>query len=211
VGDRGNAAEEGRATIWEVDAKTGRHRIYAYGIRNPVGLGWEPSTNQLWVVVNERDGLGSDLVPDYLTSVQFGGFYGWPWYYWGGYVDKRPKDPPPDLVQDTVITPDYALGPHTASLGLTFASGETLGPVYASGAFIGQHGSWNRDPLSGYKVVFVKFEKGKPVGKPIDVLTGFLTPKGEAHGRPVGVAIAKDGALLVADDVGNTIWRVAAR
>ena len=211
VGDRGNAVEEGRAAIWEIDAKTGSHRIYAYGVRNPVGLGWEPSTNQLWVAVNERDGLGSDLVPDYLTSVQFGGFYGWPWYYWGGYVDNRPKDPPPELVQDTVITPDYALGPHTASLGLAFASGETLGPAYADGAFIGQHGSWNRDPLSGYKVVFVRFQKGKPVGKPIDVLTGFLTPKGEARGRPVGVAIAKDGALLVADDVGNTIWRVAAR
>jgi len=211
VGDRGNAVEEGRAAIWEIDAKTGSHRIYAYGVRNPVGLGWEPSTNQLWVAVNERDGLGSDLVPDYLTSVQFGGFYGWPWYYWGGYVDNRPKDPPPELVQDTVITPDYALGPHTASLGLAFAGGETLGPAYADGAFIGQHGSWNRDPLSGYKVVFVRFQKGKPVGKPIDVLTGFLTPKGEARGRPVGVAIAKDGALLVADDVGNTIWRVAAR
>lgn len=211
VGERGNAAEEGRATIWEVDARTGSHRIYAYGIRNPVGLGWEPGTKQLWVVVNERDGLGSDLVPDYLTSVQFGGFYGWPWYYWGGYTDNRPKDPPPELVQDTVIKPDYALGPHTASLGLTFAAGETLGPDYADGAFIGQHGSWNRDPLSGYKVVFVKFHKGQPVGKPIDVLTGFLTPKGEAHGRPVGVAIARDGALLVADDVGNTIWRVSAR
>jgi len=211
VGDRGNAAEEGRAAIWEVDAKTGSHRIYAYGIRNPVGLGWEPSTNQLWVVVNERDGLGSDLVPDYLTSVQFGGFYGWPWYYWGGYSDNRPKGPPPELVQDTVITPDYALGAHTASLGLTFATGETLGPNYADGAFIGQHGSWNRDPLSGYKVVFVKFRKGKPVGKPFDVLTGFLTPKGEAHGRPVGVVIAKDGSLLVADDVGNRIWRVSAR
>ena len=211
VGDRGNAVEEGRATIWEVDAKTGNHRIYAYGIRNPVGLGWEPSSKQLWVVVNERDGLGSDLVPDYLTSVQFGGFYGWPWYYWGGYVDSRPKDPPPELVQDTVIKPDYALGPHTAALGLTFASGETLGPSYADGAFIGEHGSWNRDPLSGYKVVFVKFQKGQPVGKPIDVLTGFLDSRGQAHGRPVGVAIAKDGALLVADDVGNTIWRVGKR
>jgi len=148
-------------------------------------------------------------VPDYLTNVQFGGFYGWPWYYWGGYVDGRPKDPPPELVQDTVIKPDYALGPHTAALGLTFSAGERLGPNYADGAFIGEHGSWNRDPLSGYKVVFVKFRKGQPVGKPIDVLTGFLTPKGEAHGRPVGVVIAKDGALLVADDVGNTIWRVA--
>jgi glucose/arabinose dehydrogenase len=211
VGDRGMGVEGGRAAIWEIDAKTGGHRIYAYGIRNGNGMGWEPTTNQLWVVANERDGLGSDLVPDYLTAVQFGGFYGWPWYYWGGNVDNRPKDPPPDLIADTVIKPDYALGPHTASLGLTFATGETLGPAFADGAFVGQHGSWNRDPPSGYKVVFVKFQKGQPVGKPIDVLTGFLTPTGEAHGRPVGVTIAKDGALLVADDVGNTIWRVAKR
>jgi len=209
VGERGMGVEDGRAAIWEIDAKTRSHRIYAYGLRNPVGLGWEPSTNQLWVVVNERDGLGSDLVPDYLTSVQFGGFYGWPWYYWGHYPDSRPKDPPPELINETSIRPDYALGPHTASLGLTFATGETLGANYADGAFVGQHGSWNRDPPSGYKVVFVKFQKGQPVGKPIDVLTGFLSPKGEAHGRPVGVAIAKDGALLVADDVGNTIWRVS--
>ncbi len=211
VGDRGMAVEEGRAAIWEVDAKSGAHRIYAYGVRNPVGLAWEPATSQLWMVVNERDGLGSDLVPDYLTDVQFGGFYGWPWYYWGGYPDSRPKDPPPDLIQDSTIKPDYALGPHTASLGLTFATGETLGPNYADGAFIGQHGSWNRDPPSGYKVVFVNFRKGQPVGKPIDVLTGFLDAKGHAHGRPVGVAIASDGALLVADDVGNTIWRVVRR
>ena len=211
VGDRGMRVEEGRAAIWEVDAKSGAHRIYAYGIRNPIGMGWEPTTQQLWMVVNERDGLGSDLVPDYLTNVQFGGFYGWPWYYWGGYVDGRPKDPPPDLIQDSSIRPDYALGPHTASLGLTFSAGQTLGPNYADCAFIGQHGSWNRDPPSGYKVVFVNFRKGQPVGKPIDVLTGFLDAKGQAHGRPVGVAIAKDGALLVADDVGNTIWRVGKR
>jgi len=211
VGDRGMAVEEGRAAIWEVDAKSGAHRIYAYGVRNPVGLAWEPATSQLWMVVNERDGLGSDLVPDYLTDVQFGGFYGWPWFYWGGYPDSRPKDPPPDFVQDSVTRPDYALGPHTASLGLTFATGEMLGPNYADGAFIGQHGSWNRDPPSGYKVVFVNFRKGQPVGKPIDVLTGFLDTEGRAHGRPVGVAIAKDGALLVADDVGNTIWRVSKR
>jgi len=211
VGDRGTRVEEGRAAIWEVDAKSGDHRIYAYGVRNPVGLGWEPTTKQLWMVVNERDGLGSDLVPDYLTSVQFGGFYGWPWYYWGGYPDSRPKDSPPDLIQETAIRPDYALGPHTASLGLTFAAGETLGPDFADGAFVGQHGSWNRDPPSGYKVVFVKFRKGQPVGKPIDVLTGFLDSKGQAHGRPVGVVIANDGALLVADDVGNTIWRVSKR
>jgi len=211
VGDRGMRVEEGRASIWEVDAKTGAHRIYAYGVRNPVGLAWEPATGQLWMAVNERDGLGSDLVPDYLTAVQFGGFYGWPWFYWGGYPDGRPKDPPPDLIQDSAIKPDYALGPHTASLGLTFATGETLGLAYADGAFIGQHGSWNRDPPSGYKVVFVNFRKGQPVGKPIDVLTGFLDAKGRARGRPVGVAIAKDGALLVADDVGNRIWRVARR
>ena len=211
VGDRGMAVEEGRAAIWEVDAKSGAHRIYAYGVRNPVGLAWEPATSQLWMVVNERDGLGSDLVPDYLTDVQFGGFYGWPWFYWGGYPDSRPKYPPPDFVQDSVTRPDYALGPHTASLGLTFATGEMLGPNYADGAFIGQHGSWNRDPPSGYKVVFVNFRKGQPVGKPIDVLTGFLDTEGRAHGRPVGVAIAKDGALLVADDVGNTIWRVSKR
>jgi len=211
VGDRGMRVEEGRAAIWEVDAKSGDHRIYAYGVRNPVGLGWEPTTKQLWMVVNERDGLGSDLVPDYLTSVQFGGFYGWPWYYWGGYPDSRPKDSPPDLIQETAIRPDYALGPHTASLGLAFAAGETLGTDYADGAFVGQHGSWNRDPPSGYKVVFVKFRKGQPVGKPIDVLTGFLDDKGQAHGRPVGVVIAQDGALLIADDVGNTIWRVSKR
>ncbi len=209
VGERGMGVEDGRAAIWEIDTKTRSHRIYAYGIRNPNGLAWEPSTNQLWVVANERDGLGSDLVPDYLTSVQFGGFYGWPWYYWGHYPDNRPKDPAPELINETSIRPDYALGPHTASLGLSFATGETLGPNYADGAFVGQHGSWNRDPPSGYKVVFVKFQKGQPVGKPVDVLTGFLTPKGQAHGRPVGVVIAKDGALLVADDVGNTIWRVS--
>lgn len=211
VGERGSKAEEGRAAIWEIDTKSGSHRIYAYGIRNPIGLGWEPSSNQLWVVANERDGLGSDLVPDYLTSVQFGGFYGWPWFYWGDHPDRRPKDPPPELIEETSTQPDYALGPHVAALGLTFATGETLGPAYADGAFVGEHGSWNRDPPSGYKVVFVKFQKGKPMGKPIDVLTGFLTAKGEAHGRPVGVTIAKDGALLVADDVGNTIWRVASR
>ena len=211
VGERGQQAEQGRAAIWEIDPRTGHHRIYAYGLRNPVGMDWEPTTHALWTVVNERDGLGSDLVPDFLTSVQFGGFYGWPWYYWGGHADKRPKDPPPDLIEDTVITPDYSVGPHTASLGLAFAKGPSLGPAFAQGAFVGQHGSWNRDPVSGYKVVFVKFAKGQAVGKPVDVLTGFLTRKGEAQGRPVGVAIARDGALLVADDVGNAVWRVSAR
>lgn len=211
VGERGQAVEEGRAAIWEIDTKTGSHRIYAYGLRNPVGMAWEPSSKTLWTVVNERDELGSDLVPDFLTSVQFGGFYGWPWFYWGGYHDDRPMDPPPELVEETVIRPDYAVGPHTASIGLTFASGAKLGPLYADGAFIGQHGSWNRSPYAGYKVIFVKFANGHPVGKPLDVLTGFLDDKGRAHGRPVGAAIDKAGALLVADDVGNAVWRVAAR
>ena len=211
AGERGQKVEQERAAIWEVNPKTGDHRIYAYGLRNPVGLGWEPTTHTLWTVVNERDELGSDLVPDYLTSVQFGGFYGWPWFYWGKYPDSRPKGQPPELIEETSIRPDYSVGPHTASLGLAFAAGSKLGPSFADGAFIGQHGSWNRDPPSGYKVVFVKFVKGQPVGKPIDVLTGFLDSKGQAQGRPVGVAIGKDGALLVADDVGNTVWRVAAR
>jgi glucose/arabinose dehydrogenase len=211
IGEHGRAAEEGRAAIWEVDPKTGSHRIYAYGLRNPNGLDWEPTTRNLWTVVNERDGLGSDLVPDYLTSVQFGGFYGWPWFYWGTYPDSRPKDPAPDLIEETSIRPDYSVGPHTASLGLAFAAGAKLGPAFAEGAFIGQHGSWNRDPVSGYKVIFVKFAKGQPVGKPIDVLTGFLDANGRARGRPVGVAIGKDGGLFVADDVGNAVWRVGAR
>ena len=211
VGERGQEVEEGRAAIWEVDPKTRSHRIYAYGLRNPVGLAWEPNSQVLWTVVNERDELGSDLVPDFLTSVQFGGFYGWPWFYWGGYTDGRPKDPPPELIQETVITPDYAIGPHTAPLGLAFAAGARLGPGFADGAFIGEHGSWNRDPYSGYKVVFVKFSGGHPVGKPIDVLTGFLDGKGHTRGRPAGVAIDKAGGPLVADDVGNMIWRVTVR
>ena len=210
VGENGIDAEEGRAAIWEVDPKTGSHRIYAYGLRNPNGMAWEPTTKQLWTVVNERDELGSDIVPDYLTSVQFGAFYGWPWFYWGGYVDDRVK-PTNDDMQQYVVLPDYALGPHTAALGLAFAAGETLGPQYASGAFIGQHGSWNRKPKSGYKVIFVPFSaKGQPAGKPIDVLTGFLDKDENARGRPVGVQIAKDGALLVADDVGGRVWRVSA-
>ena len=211
AGERGQKVEQGRAAIWEVNPRTGDHRIYAYGLRNPVGLGWEPTTHALWTVVNERDELGSDLVPDYLTSVQFAGFYGWPWFYWGKYPDSRPKGEPPTLIEETSIRPDYSVGPHTASLGLAFAAGAKLGPAFVEGAFIGQHGSWNRDPPSGYKVVFVKFAKGQPVGKPIDVLTGFLNRQGQAQGRPVGVAIGKDGALLVADDVGNAVWRVAVR
>ena len=210
VGERGQAAEEGRAAIWEVDPATGTHRIWAYGIRNPNGMGIEPETKMLWAVVNERDGLGSDIVPDYLTSVQFGGFYGWPWYYWGGYIDKRPGDPSEDL-QQYVIRPDYALGPHTASLGLAFATGETLGPRYAQGAFVGQHGSWNRNPFSGYKVLFVPFAKGRTAGLPSDVLTGFLNDRNQARGRPVGVIVDGKGDLLVADDTGNMIWRVSAK
>jgi len=209
VGERGLAAEEGRAAIWEVDPGTGRHRIYAYGLRNPNGMAWEPNTKSLFTVVNERDELGSDMVSDYLTKVDFGGFYGWPFYYWGGYIDTRSPEPAEDLRQYS-IRPDYALGPHTASLGLTFADGATLGPAYANGAFIGQHGSWNRKPMSGYKVVYVPFVAGRPTGKPVDILTGFLDAKENARGRPVGVIKDKTGALLVADDVGNRIWRVSA-
>ncbi|SFS12341.1 PQQ-dependent sugar dehydrogenase [Sphingomonas jatrophae] len=215
VGSNSNVAEKGmeiekdRAAIWEVDRATGKHRIYAYGLRNPNGMAWEPVTKQLWTVVNERDELGSDIVPDYLTAVQFGGFYGWPWYYWGGYIDKRVPADTQEL-QQYVIRPDYALGPHTASLGLAFANGTKLGPRFASGAFIGQHGSWNRKPKSGYKVIFVPFAKGRPIGQPVDVLTGFLDADEDARGRPVGVIADRTGALLVADDAGNRIWRVSA-
>ena len=210
VGERGMKVEQGRAAIWEVDPKTRDHRIFAYGIRNPNGLGWEPRTGKLWTVANERDELGSDLVPDYLTEVQFGGFYGWPWYYWGGVPDSRPKDPDPDELQQYVVRPDYALGAHTASLGLAFATGAKLGAAFGDGAFIGQHGSWNRKPFSGYKVVFVPFRNGRPQGRPIDLLTGFLSDKEQARGRPVGVAVDRSGGLLVADDVGNVVWRVSA-
>jgi glucose/arabinose dehydrogenase len=208
VDDRGIAAEKDRAMIWEVDPKTGAHTVYAAGIRNPNGMGWA-SDGKLWTVANERDELGSDLVPDYLTSVQPGGFYGWPWRYWGSHVDKRVKDPAPDTIDET-LTPDYALGAHTASLGLAFSTGQHVSPAFTDGVFVGQHGSWNRNPASGYRVIFVPFANGKPTGaKPIDVLTGFLAADGkQAHGRPVGVAIDKGGALLVADDGGNAVWRV---
>ncbi|WP_076069052.1 PQQ-dependent sugar dehydrogenase [Sphingomonas montana] len=209
VGERGLDAEEGRAAIWEIDPATGKHRIYAYGLRNPVGMAFEPTSKKLFTVVNERDELGSDMVPDYLTHVEFGGFYGWPFYYWGGYIDKRSPAPPEDMRQYSV-RPDYALGPHTASLGLAFADGAKLGARFANGAFIGQHGSWNRKPMSGYKVVYVPFVNGRPTGKPVDVLTDFLSPTEDARGRPVGVIKDRTGALLVADDVGNRIWRVSA-
>ena len=209
VAEHGMGEEEGRAAIWEIDPATGAHRIFAGGLRNPVGIAFRPGSADLYAVVNERDELGSDLVPDYLTRVQEGGFYGWPWSYWGAHVDRRVEPPRPDMVA-RAITPDYALGNHVAPLGLAFAEGARLGPAFASGAFIGLHGSWNRRPLSGYKVVFVPFAGGRPSGMPIDVLTGFLDTRERAMGRPVGVAIARDGALLVADDVGNAVWRVSS-
>jgi len=210
VGENGIAAEEGRAAIWEIDLKTGAHRIFASGIRNPNGMDWLPGSNTLWTTVNERDEIGSDLVPDYMTSVKDGGFYGWPYSYYGQHVDTRMQPQRPDLVAKA-IAPDYALGAHTASLGLTFSDTARLGAAYAHGIFIGQHGSWNRNPRAGYRVIFVPFTGAKPSGTPQEVLTGFLNGDGKAQGRPVGVVIAKDGALLVADDVGNTVWRVSTR
>jgi len=209
VAERGMAAEAERAAIWEVDARSGAHRVFASGLRNPVGLSWEPHSGTLWTVVNERDELGSDLVPDYLTSVRDGGFYGWPYSYYGQHVDKRVAPQRPELVAQA-LAPDYALGPHTASLGLASSVGTALPAVFANGMFVGQHGSWNRRPHSGYKVVFVPFEGARPSGAaPVDVLTGFLSPDGDAWGRPVGVAIDRQGSLLVADDVGNVVWRVS--
>jgi glucose/arabinose dehydrogenase len=206
IGDHGMTAEEGRAAIYELDLASGASRIFASGLRNPVGLAFEPQTGALWTVVNERDGLGDETPPDYLTSVKDGGFYGWPYCYWGKTVDDRvPQNP--DLVA-TAITPDYALGGHTASLGLCWLPAGTL-PGFPDGMVIGQHGSWNRSKLSGYRVVFVPFVNGRPAGPPRDILTGFLAPDERAsYGRPVGVAIGPDGSLLVADDVGDVIWRV---
>ena len=209
VGENGLDKEEGRAAIWEVDPATGNHRIFASGLRNPNGMAWEAKTGKLWTAVNERDEIGSDLVPDYMTSVQDGGFYGWPFSYYGQHVDSRVNAQNPELVAKA-IAPDYALGPHTASLGLTFADGSQLAG-FKEGAFVGQHGSWNRKPHSGYKVIFVPFTEGKPSGMPVDVLTGFLNADEKAQGRPVGVVIDKQGDLLVADDVGNTVWRVSAK
>lgn len=209
VGENGLDKEEGRAAIWEVDRATGNHRIFASGIRNPNGLAWEPTSGALWTAVNERDEIGSDLVPDYITSVKDGGFYGWPFSYYGQHVDVRVTPQNPELVAKA-IAPDYAVGPHTASLGLSFAEGNALPAQFKEGAFIGQHGSWNRKPHSGYKVIFVPFTAGKPSGKPVDVLTGFLDKDENALGRPVGVVIDQQGGLLVADDVGNKVWRVSA-
>ncbi|KAB2940532.1 MAG: sorbosone dehydrogenase family protein [Hyphomicrobium sp.] len=207
VGENGLDKEEGRAAIWEIDLETGKKRIFASGLRNPNGMAWEPTTGQLWTVVNERDELGNDLVPDYLTSVKDGGFYGWPYSYWGQHVDTRVKEQKPDLVA-TAIAPDYGLGAHSAALGLTFYEGTLLPEDYRGGAFIGLHGSWNREPRAGYKVTFVPFANGRPSGPPKDVLIGFVDGEGNAQGRPVGVAVDKTGALLVADDVGGRVWRV---
>jgi glucose/arabinose dehydrogenase len=216
VGSNSNAAERGmaveaqRAAIWEVDVQSGSHRVLASGLRNPVGMSWEPDSGALWTVVNERDELGSDLVPDFLTSVRDGGFYGWPYSYFGQHVDARVAPQRSELVAHA-LAPDYALGAHTASLGLVSSVGTSLPAAFANGMFVGQHGSWNRKPHSGYKVVFVPFVGGKPAdAAPIDVLSGFLSPAGEAWGRPVGVALDRQGALLVADDVGNVVWRVSA-
>ena len=206
VAEHGMDEETGRAAIWEIDRKSGGHRIFATGLRNANGVNFEPKSGILWAVVNERDELGSDLVPDYLTSVQSGGFYGWPYSYYGANVDERVKPGRPDLV-GKALKPDYALGNHVAPLGMTFSENARL--PFGEGAYVGQHGSWNRRPPSGYNVVFVPFKDGKPSGPPLEVLSGFRSPDGDAWGRPVGVAIDKRGALLVADDVGNAIWRVS--
>ena len=208
IGENGMENEENRAAILEIDLKTGEVKPFATGLRNPNGMDWQPESGELWTVVNERDELGNDLVPDYLTSVKQGGFYGWPYSYYGQHVDTRVQPQKPELVEKA-IAPDYALGSHTASLGLTFYQGKLLPERYRGGAFIGQHGSWNRMPVSGYKVIFVPFENGQPSGEAEDILTGFVNTEVEiAYGRPVGVIEDRAGALLVADDVGNTIWRV---
>jgi glucose/arabinose dehydrogenase len=207
IAENGMANESGRAAIWEVDRATGKARIFASGLRNPNGMGWEPATGALWTAVNERDELGNDLVPDYMTAVRDGAFYGWPYSYFGQHVDDRVAPQRPEMVAKA-IAPDYALGAHTGSLGLAFYTSSAFPAHYRGGVFIGQHGSWNRSVPSGYKVVFVPFQNGKPNGMAEDVLTGFLDSQGRAQGRPVGVAVDKSGALLVADDVGDTIWRM---
>ncbi len=208
IGENGMEVEQDRAAILEIDTGSGAKRLFASGLRNPNGLAWHPQSGALWTVVNERDELGHNLVPDYLTSVRDGAFYGWPYSYYGGNVDTRVSPPRPDLVA-RAIAPDYALGSHVAPLGLTFYDAQLLPQRYRGGAFVGEHGSWNRTPKSGYKVVFVAFDNGRPAGQPEDVMTGFLDENGNARGRPVGVAVDKAGGLLVADDVGNVIWRLA--
>jgi glucose/arabinose dehydrogenase len=208
VGENGMAIEQGRAAIWQIDPRTGASHVYATGMRNPVGIAFNPWSGALWAAVNERDEIGSDLVPDYITSVREGAFYGWPYSYFGQHVDARVKPPRPELVAGA-SAPDFALGPHVAALGLAFSTGQRLGARFAQGTFVGEHGSWNRVPQSGYKVVFVPFAGAQPSGVPVDVLSGFVSG-GKAWGRPVGVQIGRDGSLLVADDVGNTIWRVSS-
>jgi glucose/arabinose dehydrogenase len=210
ITENGMAVEEGRAAIYEVDRLTGAKRIFASGTRNPTGVAFEPHTGQLFAVVNERDEIGPDLVPDYLTSIRKGGFYGWPYSYWGSHVDVRVHPQRPELVAQA-IKPDYGLSSHVAPLSLLFSEGQHLSPAFANGAFISEHGSWDRSPLNGYQVIFVPFVDGRPVGNPLPVVTGFLGQDNETvHGRPVGLALDRSGALLVADDVGNTVWRVSA-
>jgi glucose/arabinose dehydrogenase len=209
ITENGLEAEKNRAAILEVERSTGRWKVFADGLRNPTGLGLEPQSGALWAIVNERDELGPDLVPDYMTSVKEGGFYGWPYSYFGQHLDPRVSPQRPDLVSKAIV-PDYALSSHVAPLGLAFYTGNSLPQDYRGGAFIGEHGSWNRQNLNGYKVVFVPFHDGKPSGMAEDVVTGFLNDQGQARGRPVGVAFDKSGALLIADDVGNTVWRVSA-
>jgi len=210
ITENGMDVELGRAAVYEVDRTTGAKRIFAEGLRNPTGLAFEPGTNKLFAIVNERDEIGPDLVPDYLTSVRDGGFYGWPYSYWGQHVDVRVHPQSPQSVAKA-IKPDYGLSSHVATLGIAFSAGETLSPRFASGAFIGEHGSWDRDPLNGYQVIFVPFVGGMPSGSPIPVVTGFLgTQGGTVRGRPVGLTIDRSGALIIADDTGNTVWRVTA-
>nr|WP_245419721.1 sorbosone dehydrogenase family protein [Phyllobacterium salinisoli] len=209
AGERGMEAEKNRAAILEVDRASGRWRVFADGLRNPNGLSFEPQTGALWTVVNERDELGPDLVPDYLTSVKEGGFYGWPYSYWGQHIDPRVQPQRPDLVAKAIV-PDYSLSSHVAPLGLAFYTGTNLPEAYRGGAFIGEHGSWNRLQFTGYKVVFVPFANGRPNGPAQDVVTGFLNADNQARGRPVGLAVDRTGALLVADDVGNAVWRVTS-
>lgn len=207
VAENGMHAEKDRAAILEVDLQTGTYRVFAFGLRNPVSMAWEPESGALWTVVNERDELGNDLVPDYMTSVQEGGFYGWPYSYWGQHREPRVEAQNPDLVAKAIV-PDYGLGAHTAPLGLASSVGATLPAQFSNGMFVGQHGSWNRVPHNGYQVIFIPFTNGMPSGDPVVVLSGFIEEDGDAKGRPVGVALDASGALLVADDVGNTIWRV---
>ncbi|MBB3263042.1 glucose/arabinose dehydrogenase [Azospirillum sp. OGB3] len=207
ITERGMPAEADRAMVWEIDARTGAHRPYATGLRNPTALAIQPGTGTLWAVVNERDELGPNLVPDYLTSVREGGFYGWPYSYWGQNVDPRAQPQKPELVA-AAIKPDYALGSHVAALGVAFSS-PVMGERFADGVFVGEHGSWNRSVPSGYKVIFVPFRDGAPAGDPVEVVTGFMGEDGNTYGRPVGVTVDPKGALIVADDLSNTVWRVA--